>query len=55
MIKQKIVNLVEKFKEASPTVQGMIVLIIILVIGIIIRWRSIIEEMLRGFDFYSGK
>lgn len=48
-------KLTEKFKEMSPTAQGLVVLCIILVIGIILRWEYIISEVAKGFDFFGGK
>jgi len=34
-------------------IQGAIILIVILIIGIIIRWNFIMESILRGFKFFS--
>ncbi len=48
-------RLIEKYKEQTPTMQGFIVLFILLVIGIIIRWNSIIEGIRAGFEFFSTK
>lgn len=46
-------KIIQKFKEASPTIQGMIVLGILLAIGIIIRWRYIFDEIASGFKYFS--
>ncbi|MDR0660068.1 MAG: hypothetical protein LBG19_04540 [Prevotellaceae bacterium] len=45
--------MIKKFKELSPTMKGFIVLGIILIIGIILRWSTIKEEVKRGFGFFS--
>ncbi len=55
MLKRKILKYVVDFKNLTPTVQGLILLGILLIIGIIIRWDYIISEVIRGFGFYSGK
>lgn len=34
-------------------VQGAIILIVILIIGIIIRWKFIIESIIRSFKYFS--
>jgi hypothetical protein len=47
-------NPIKKFKSLSSTAQGMIILGIILLIGIIIRWRYIIDEICKGFNYFSG-
>lgn len=53
MIKRFFTNLAEKFKAQSPTTQGFIIVGILLIIGIIVRWKFILEEMARGFSFFS--
>ena len=53
MIKLFFTNLAEKFKAQSPTTQGFIIVAVLLIIGIIIRWRFILEEVMRGFRFFS--
>lgn len=55
MFKRKILKFVVAFKSLTPTSQGLILLGILLIIGIIIRWDYIISEVIRGFGFYSGK
>ncbi len=53
MIKRFFINLAEKFKSLSPTMQGFIIIGILLIIGIIIRWKFILEEVARGFNFLN--
>ena len=48
-------KLIERFKNLTPTAQGLIILGIILVIGIIFRWEYIVSEIARGFNFFEGK
>jgi hypothetical protein len=55
MIKDKIKQLKDKFDELTPTAQGLVILGIVLVIGIILRWEYIITEIGRGFGFFSGE
>lgn len=51
--------MIEKFKEwwgkQTPTAQVFMVLVVILIIGIIIRWDFIIESAGNGFDFFKFK
>ncbi|MBQ3175148.1 MAG: hypothetical protein IJB58_04175 [Bacteroidales bacterium] len=54
MLKEKFKKISDWFNNLSPTSQGMIVLGIILIIGIIIRWDYILDEVMRGFGFFSG-
>jgi hypothetical protein len=54
-MKEKIRKISEGFKNLTPTAQGMIILGILLIIGIILRWNFILEEIGRGFNFFSGK
>ncbi len=48
-------SLKDKFNEQTPTMKGFILIIILLIIGIILRWDSIIEEAADGFRFFSKK
>ena len=41
------------FTGLSETQQGYILLIILLVIGIILRWNYIIDNIIKGFDYFS--
>ena len=41
------------FKDLNPNIQGFILLIVILIIGIIIRWDYIIDNIIRGFKYFS--
>lgn len=54
-MKEKIRKIADGFNKLSPTAQGMIILGIFLLIGIIFRWEHIITEIKRGFDFFSIK
>ncbi len=54
MLKEKFKKITEAFNNLSPTAQGMIILAVVLVIGIILRWDYILEEVTKGFDFFSG-
>ncbi|GEM_PF-5873566 len=53
-MKDYIKKIIVKFKEQTPTNQAFIILIIFLLIGIIIRWKTIFEGVKRGFEFYNG-
>lgn len=53
MIKRKIANLADDFKEMTPTAKAMVVLCILLVIGILLRWDATIEGIKRGFGFFG--
>lgn len=53
MFKRFFINLADKFKSLSPTVQGFVVVAILLVAGIIIRWQFILDEVMRGFRFFG--
>lgn len=43
------------YRSQTPTVQVMLVLIPLLILGIILRWDTIIEGVRKGFAFYSKK
>ena len=47
-------KLMDKFKELSPTAQGMIIIGILLIIGIILRWDEVSQSIISGFKRYSG-
>lgn len=53
MNKRFFINLADKFKSLSPTMQGFVIVGLFLVIGIILRWHFIWEEMMRGFRFFG--
>ncbi|MPM05503.1 hypothetical protein SDC9_51793 [bioreactor metagenome] len=44
----------EKIKGMTPTTKGFILIIIILVLGILFRWNFIINEIVKGFKFFSN-
>jgi len=46
-------KLVNGFKSLSPTLQGFIISIVILIIGIILRWNYIIDNIIKGFKYFS--
>ncbi len=52
-IKRQILKLYSKFKSQSQTSQAFIILIILLIIGILLRWNTVIDGIVRGFRFYS--
>lgn len=52
MIKRFYNRLVEKYKNASPSMQVMVFLIIVLIIGIILRWGYIMEQAAASFRFF---
>lgn len=53
MIKRNLLKLVAKFKEAGPTVQGFIILALLLIAGILLRWNHIVKEAARGFHYFD--
>ena len=55
MVKRKILKLIADFKNMTPTAQGLVILCIILIIGILLRWEHVFSEIAKGFDFFSGK
>jgi len=42
-----------KWRNLPGNIKGLIILISILVLGIILRWKYIINSISEGFDFYS--
>lgn len=53
MIKTYFTNLATKFKNLTPTTQGLVVIAVLLVIGIILRWEYIVTHVKQGFDFFG--
>lgn len=53
MIQRFFTNLVAKLKSQNSTMQCFIILIIFLIIGVILRWKFIIDEAGRGFEFFN--
>jgi len=49
----KINNIIKWFKELSPQLKGYVIIIILLTIGIILRWNVIISNIIKGFDYFS--
>ena len=43
----------KKLNEMSPMTKGYIILIILLVIGIVLRWDNVSEGVIKGFKFFS--
>lgn len=46
-------KLKNRFNQLSPFTQGSIILILLLIIGIILRWDIIMEGVNKGFKFFS--
>ncbi|AGY53624.1 hypothetical protein BRDCF_p997 [Bacteroidales bacterium CF] len=42
-----------KFRSLDSKIQGAIILIVILIIGIIVRWNFIMESIISSFKFFS--
>ncbi|MBR3303663.1 MAG: hypothetical protein IKI67_05730 [Bacteroidales bacterium] len=47
-------RIVAWWKNLDDPVKGLILIGLVALIGIIIRWRPIIEGIKKGFGFYSG-
>jgi hypothetical protein len=45
--------MIEKFKQLSLNIKLLIALVIILIIGIILRWNYIKHEATRSFNFFK--
>jgi hypothetical protein len=45
--------MIEKFKRLSLTIKLFVALVIILIIGIILRWNYIKHEAARSFNFFK--
>ncbi len=43
------------FRAQTPTVQAMLVLMVLLLLGILLRWDAVMEGIRKGFSFYSKK
>ncbi|MDR1055953.1 MAG: hypothetical protein LBL90_09095 [Prevotellaceae bacterium] len=43
----------KKFKDLSLNIKLFIALIIVLLIGILLRWNTIKKDILRSFNFFS--
>lgn len=43
------------FSQQSDTTKAFILIIIILIIGIIIRWDYVIDNITKGFEYFSNK
>lgn len=41
------------YKRQTPVMRGMIWLIVVLIIGIALRYETIWEECLKGFAYFS--
>jgi len=41
------------FLNLSPTSKGFVIIIVILIIGILIRWNEITDDVIRGFNYFS--
>lgn len=50
----ELVNKIKSWFLALPDMQkGYVMLILILLIGIIIRWNYIIDNIIKGFSYFS--
>ncbi len=47
-------RLIEKLKEATPVTKSFLILIIILLVGIILRWSYVKEGIKRGFGRFGN-
>ena len=52
-IKTRFNSLLKKWNEFTPVTRGFIVILLIVIIGIIVRWRFIIDEVYNGFKYFS--
>lgn len=43
------------YKEQSDSTKAFIWIGIVAVVGIILRWNFVIEQVAKGFRFYSGE
>lgn len=50
VIKEKIKHW---FSGLSETQKGYVILIILLIIGIVLRWNYIIDNIIKGFNYFS--
>ena len=41
------------FSGLSETQKGYLILIILLIIGIVLRWNYIIDNIIKGFNYFS--
>ncbi len=48
-----IAKIKEHFSNLSPVSKGFIIIIVLLIIGIIIRWEYITDGIIRGFNYFS--
>ena len=53
IIKTRINRLLKKWDGLTPVTKGFVVIILIVIIGIIVRWRFIIDEAYNGFKYFS--
>lgn len=43
------------WKKQSDSTKALLLIGTVALIGIILRWNTIVEQAQRGFEFYSGK
>lgn len=48
-------KIIDWYKKQSDTTKGFIIIAIICIIGIIIRWNTVVEDTGRGFEFFNKK
>ena len=46
-------KLTKWFKDLPPQLKGYVIIIILLTIGIILRWNIIISNIIKGFNYFS--
>ena len=51
---ERLHNIIKKYKALTFNAKLFIVLIIVLLIGIIIRWGTIKKDIAKGFNFLYG-
>lgn len=47
-------RLKEKWEMLSPSVKILIITGLTAVVGIILRWRHVVDGLAKGFGYYSG-
>ncbi len=52
-LRERIENIIKKWDDLTPVTRGFILIILIVIIGIILRWRYIFNEAYNGFKYFS--
>lgn len=53
MIKRITAKIKLLWNDASPTTRAFIIIIFMLTVGIVLRWRSVFSDISNGFSFFS--